>query len=222
MRCQAVHVAVLGAILMAMPACAADDRHPQSILQERGPTVSVLLKSASSDAALASADVELLQPVMCQQAPCPPVVVWKGTTDRRGVVPIPRSHLQETVLLRISGYGAREAALSQFRTDTGAWTLYLVPHGAIVCGATGDEWTVRFARDRRSSEIREHGRALVYGVLTCSQEADAPLQCQNADVLDAGYLVRLSTVAGNMRVQIGAESKGGVRPLADTACRESR
>src|SRR6478672_7860391 len=165
MQGQPLQIVVLSAIVTAALACAPDDQRPPAILQERASSVSLMVKSASSDAALASADVEIVERVICKRDPCPPVVTWKGRTDRRGVVRVPTSHLHDEMMLRVPGYGSRELAVSEFHPDNQAWTLYLAPDGPIACGTSADQWTIRVARDWRSAEVRNHDRAIEFGIL---------------------------------------------------------
>jgi hypothetical protein len=217
-----IRVVALAGIVISAVACAADDQHPLSILQERTPTLSILLKSASSDATLAAAEVELIEQVVCQQAPCPPIALWKGRTDGRGVVHVPASQVHEKTRLRVPGYGDREAAVSAFYVDNRAWTLYLVPDGPIACGTGDDEWTIRVARDWRSAEVRRHDRALEFGALKCSADGRDLPGCGNPDVADAGYIAAFTRSDETLRVKIGAETVKGARPLASLVCRETR
>jgi hypothetical protein len=207
---------------IAAVACTAEGQPRTTILEEAGPAVPVLLKSASTDQPLANVEVELVDPVLCEQAPCPPVVVWRGTTDRRGIAPIPRARIHSGTRIRTVGFDVREATASSWYVDNRAWTLKLVPVGTILCGGPDDAWNVRVAGDWRSVEIREHDRAVEFGVLTCSRESEGVPSCGSPDVADAGYIARFSRAAGPLRVEIGAQSKSGARTIVTLACRETR
>ena len=102
--------AIVAACAFAVAACARAQKgssEPESILKAPGDSVQLQLLDASTARPLANADVELWSDngIRCIKAPCPTDgKQWKGSSDAKGRVTIPKSALNTTANIRSGAY----------------------------------------------------------------------------------------------------------------------
>lgn len=66
--------------------------------------------------------------IRCVTTPCPTNTKnWEGTTDRQGVVLIPKQVIQSSTTLTLNGYAAADLGKDLQQQPTGAAVILLVP-----------------------------------------------------------------------------------------------